>query len=105
MGPLLGSSDTCIDFVNLTLPKFEDRPPEKWNELVKAMSEDPSLKAHALCAKDDGHLLQPEQILVDQLRNKPGGQLVEYTSSLAKMVLCQLPNEAWVCVMFAEVAH
>ena len=88
MGPMLGSSDTCIDYLNLTLPKFEDRPPEKWNELVKAMSEDNTLKAHALSVKDDATLIQPEQILVDQLRNKPGGQLVEFTSSVAKMVLC-----------------
>jgi hypothetical protein len=38
--PFFGNNDTCLDFLNITLfPKFEDRPVEKWNEIVKAMGD------------------------------------------------------------------
>lgn len=39
--PFFGSSDNCIDYVNVeAFPKFEDRPADKWSEILKAIYED-----------------------------------------------------------------
>merc|ERR1711957_1052166 len=36
--PFFGNTDTCIDFVNVEpFPKFEDRPADKWNELIRGV--------------------------------------------------------------------
>lgn len=38
--PFFGHNDSCIDFLNVpSFPKFEDRPVEKWNEIIKAMGD------------------------------------------------------------------
>ena len=75
LGPFFGTSDTCIDYVNVeTFPKFEDRPADKWNEIVKAIFEDTNgtcLKA--LGQKDEASMINPEAVLVEQLKSKPGG--------------------------------
>jgi len=103
LAPFFGSTDNCIDYVNVeSYPKFEDRTPDKWHELLKAMTEDSTFALKALSQKDDATILAHEQVLIDQLRSKPGGQLVECTCGAAKMVLCELQSEAWVMVAFAE---
>lgn len=49
LGPFFGQSDTCIDFINVeTYPKFEDRTPDKWNEILKGIPEDPEFAMKAL---------------------------------------------------------
>jgi len=49
LSPFFGHSDTCIDFVNLdTFPKFEDRVPDKWNELFKSMPDESDFVIRAL---------------------------------------------------------
>lgn len=63
LAPFFGSTETCVDFVNLeTFPKFEDKPADKWNDLFKGMcAEDaPTHKFRALSQKDDGTLLTQE---------------------------------------------
>lgn len=40
LGPFFGSTEQCIDFINVpAYPKFEDKAPEKWNELVTAIKD------------------------------------------------------------------
>ena len=95
MSPFFGNTDNCIDYVNVeAYPKYEDRAPDKWSELLKGMVDDAaSFSLKALSQKDDATILTPEQVLIDQLRAKPGGQLVECSSSTVKMVLCELQTE------------
>ena len=103
MLPFFGSTDTCIDFINVAAyPKYEDKSPEKWSEILKGTFEDESFTIHALSQKDDASCLTAEQILVDQLRARPGGQLVECCSATVKLVLCELQSEQWVLVHFSE---
>ena len=74
LSPFFGSNVTCIDYVNLdAFPKFEDRPADKWNDLLKGVLEDPSHSFKALSVKQDAEMVDPEKILVDQLKSKPGG--------------------------------
>ena len=63
----------------------------------------------ALRNKADAKYISADSILAEQLRDKPGGQIVEiegnYThpkegvKNLA-VTLCQLPNENWALVHF-----
>ena len=92
--PFFGNNDTCIDYINVPqYPKYEDKSPEKWSEQLKTIFEDPAFAVNALSLKDDSTCLTAEQILVDQLRSKPGGQLVECSTSIVKLVLCELQTE------------
>jgi hypothetical protein len=87
--PFFGSQDTCVDFVNLeAYPKYEDRTPDKWNEALKSVCEDPEVQFKALSQKDEGSLVLPDQILVEMLKPKPGGQMVEIRGNNNNLVLC-----------------
>ena len=89
LGPYFGNYDTCIDFVNIeNFPKYEDKPADKWSEVLKAMQDDQSLQIRALSQKDDATLISPDQILVEQLKQKSGGQLVELEAESGKLILC-----------------
>lgn len=89
MTPFFGNTETCIDYVNVeNFPKFEDKPADKWNELIAGANESAEKVVKALSQKEDGVLIQPENILVDQLKSKAGGQLVEVTAGSTSMVLC-----------------
>jgi len=102
--PFFGNTETCVDFLNLEVfPKFEERPPDKWNEVIKAVHE-AEKEVSALSQKDYSTLIPQENILVEQLRSKIGGQLVEVKANLGEkevlLGLCELPSEQWVLVFF-----
>ena len=89
MTPFFGNTDTCIDYVNVeNFPKFEDKAADKWNELISGANDSAEKVVKALSQKEDGVLIQPENILADQLKSKAGGQLVEITAGSTSMVLC-----------------
>ena len=61
-----GTHDTCMDFINTDpYPKFEDRPADKWNELIKGVNDDPDRVVKALSQKDESTLIPHENILID----------------------------------------
>lgn len=98
LAPYFASADTCNDYVDLeVLPKFEDRAADKWNDLLKGVLEDPNHSFKALSVKQDTELLDPEKILLDQLKSKPGGQIVEVKGTVAdktvSLALLELPTE------------
>jgi hypothetical protein len=100
-----GTNEVCNDFVNLDVfPKYEDRAPDKWNEALKNVNEDPNIIVKALGQKDESKIINPELVLVEMLRPKPGGQLVEIKGANFNLVLCQLHNENWVLVHFIAEA-
>lgn len=42
--PFFGTQDTCNDYVNVDLfSKYEDKAPDKWNEALKNVAEDPEI--------------------------------------------------------------
>ena len=63
----------------------------------------------ALASKEESTFVASENILVEQLREKPGGQLVEATHTVGDKVysalICELPSEVWVLVAYAEKAQ
>ena len=67
LSPFFGSADNCIDYINAeNFPKFEDKPADKWNEIVKGMCDEvPTHKFKALSTKEDSTMLAPEAMLVE----------------------------------------
>lgn len=67
LGPFFGSTENCVDYINVdAYPKFEDKPADKWNDIIKGMcDEEPTHTFKALSMKDDSTMLGPDQILVD----------------------------------------
>ncbi len=100
------SPDSCIDFVQEPYSKFEERSPEKWNELLRASFNDGKMNLRVLKIRGDSTVLKQEAILVDQLRVKKGGQLVEFKCSLNDKqyegVICELSTDSWALVVLQE---
>ena len=94
------TADQCLDFVAEPYTKYEERLPDKWNEIFKAIVDHGSL--HVLTVKEEAKVLPQNQILVEQMRSKPGGQLIEIevpvADKLIQMVICELANEQWTII-------
>lgn len=61
MNPMFGNADTCLDYVNVSaFPKFEDKPPEKWNEFITSMPKDEEFHVKALSQKDESTMINPD---------------------------------------------
>jgi len=85
LGVFFASVETCIDYVNEPYTKYEERVPDKWNDIVKAIMETGDLKV--LTSKDEATALQSSAILVEQMRSKVGGQLIEVEVTVADKVI------------------
>lgn len=83
--PFFATAEHCGEYVSEPYPKFEEKLPDKWNEWFKtlytppAAGHDSKCKFKALGSKEESTLLPHTSVLVEQLREKPGGQLVEVT--------------------------
>ena len=73
MTVMFATADRCIDFVAEPYTKFEDKTPEKWAELIKAIYNDGKVHIRALQSKEHANILKQESILVEQIRSKKGG--------------------------------
>ena len=83
MTPFFGSTDDCIDYVNVTdFPKFEDKGPV-WDEKIQEFAD--AMECKALSQKEEGTIITGDQILVDQLRAKLGGQIVNFNCQASCM--------------------
>jgi hypothetical protein len=63
LSPFFATADTTIDFVAEPYTKYEERLPDRWNEIFKTMLESGSMKV--LTQKEDSSILNPEAILVE----------------------------------------
>lgn len=106
LSPFFVTAETCIDYVAEPYTKYEERLPDRWNEIFKTMHENGAMKV--LTQKEDSTILPVESILVEQLRSKPGGQLLEVEATVGdknmQLVLIETPSEQWQIVMCSEKA-
>jgi len=63
LSPFFVTADTCIDFVAEPYTKYEEKTPDRWNEIFKTMHESGTMKV--LTQKEDSTILSPEAILVE----------------------------------------
>jgi len=75
--PMFANDETCGEFVGGPYSKFDERAPDKWNELVKAVYNEGKVNIHVLKTKESATVLKTELIFTEQLRQKKGGQIVE----------------------------
>ena len=79
------TAETCIDFVTEPYTKYEERPPDKWNDIFKAVTECGEMRV--LTSVGESLVLPKESILVEQIRSKVGGQLIEIEATVADKVI------------------
>lgn len=98
--------ETITDFLlTETLPKFadigaDDKNTVLWNGHFQRLLKDPNMTKKALFDKMDSSMIPCEQIMIDQLKSKPGGQIVEFTGDGVSLALLELPSEQQVLVYF-----
>ena len=104
--PYFANAEHCGEFLSDPYPKYEEKQPDKWNEWIKIAYGEGKCRIKALMSKDEATLIPTTNVLVDQLREKPGGQLVEVQHQVGdkmySLVLCELPSEAWVMTYYSE---
>lgn len=109
LSPFFATPDTCIDYVSEPYARYEERPPEKWNELLKAIYNEGNVKISVLRSKEKATVLRPETILIEQMRTKKGGQIVEIEAIVADkpifLAICELPAEQWVLLYCGDRAN
>ena len=99
--------EIVVDFVQeVNTTKYEERLPDKWNDIFKAIQDGGELRV--LASKEESTVLAPSLILVEQMRSKPGGQLVEIDVTVAdkviQLVLCELQTEQWTILKVEDKA-
>jgi hypothetical protein len=72
LAPFFATSDQCVELVAEPYPKYEERAPDKWNELFKSVYQDGNCSMKVLKTKEDATILRPEQVLANQLNCKRG---------------------------------
>jgi hypothetical protein len=63
LSPFFATADSCIDYVAEPYTKYEDRQPDKWNEMFKALEAGGEM--HVICSREESHVLKNETILVE----------------------------------------
>lgn len=105
LGPFFATADLVGEHVSEPYCKYEERAPDKWNELIKQVWAEGNCTIKALQKKEHAQFIKPEAVLAQQLGPKRNGQIVECESVVndktVAVVLC-LVNEQWV--LLAAVA-
>jgi hypothetical protein len=65
LSPFFATAETCIDFVAEPYSKYEERAPDKWNELIKAVYQDGNVNIRVLKTKEDATVLKQDSILIE----------------------------------------
>ena len=106
LGGFFATADNCLDYVQEPYTKYEERLPDKWNEIFKAIQENGEIRVLATVLEST--VLDPSMILVEQIRSKVGGQIIEIDCTVAEkviqVVLCELPSEQWTIVKVEDKA-
>jgi len=71
--PFFATMDHCSEFVSEPYPKYEERVPDKWNEWIKNIFGEGKCRIKALGSKEEASLIPSDNVIVEQLREKPGG--------------------------------
>lgn len=73
LSPFFATADHVNEFVIEPYPKYEEKQPDKWNDWFKNLNGDGKCRIKALSSKEKSTILPPDNILVEQLREKAGG--------------------------------
>lgn len=71
--------------------RFDQFTPERWNELISEAYKEGKVQLRVLEMKETSTVLKQKAILVEQLRAKKGGQIVEFDlcgEKMLKFVIC-----------------
>jgi len=65
LAPFFATTDMCADFVSEPYAKFEDRVPDKWNELLKNAFDEKNVLLQVLSSKEESTVVKPDGILCE----------------------------------------
>lgn len=82
MAPFFIKPEELATFVAEPYPKYEEKPADQWNDAFHKLVESDNSECHALARNSDASVIDPERLLVDQLGETTGGQVVEFTSEV-----------------------
>jgi hypothetical protein len=60
LAPFFATPETCIDYVAEPYARYDERPPDKWNELLKAVYNEGEVKVKPLKTREDSTIIKSE---------------------------------------------
>lgn len=73
LGPYFATAEHCSELVAEPYAKYEERAPDKWNDLIKSVYQDGACTLRVLKTKDEATAIKPDSILTQQLGSRKGG--------------------------------
>jgi len=62
LAPFFATADSCGEFISEPYVKYEERTPDKWNELIKSVYQEGNVALRVLKKKEDATALKQESI-------------------------------------------
>ena len=82
LSPFFTQPEELSSYVAEPYTKYEDKPADQWNDIFHKIVDGDDSECHALARNSDATVIDPERLLVDQLGETPGGQIVELSKAV-----------------------
>lgn len=79
LSPFFVKPEELQNYVKEPYPKYEEKPADQWNDVFHKLIDEGDHYCNALTKPSDATIIDEERILVDQLGESPGGQVVEFS--------------------------
>ena len=79
ISPFFSKPDELATFVQEPYAKYDDKPADQWNDSFHKLIDDGGYYCSALSNASEAAIIEVERILVDQLGDNIGGQIVEFS--------------------------
>ena len=106
LSPFFGNAESIGEFFSEPYIKPEERPYDKWNNIITMLKDAPELHFNVLKAAANATMIDPERVKGKQLL-KEGGQIVEVEMKVEeeqfiKIVMCQTKEKKWAICFYQD---
>jgi hypothetical protein len=79
LAPFFNKPEELASLIQDPYPEFNDKPADQWNEAFHKLVDEGDYHCKAIPNATDAAIIEHERILIDQLSESPGGQIVEFS--------------------------
>lgn len=106
LAPWFARPEELSSYYKDPYPKYEDRTPDAWNDVFHKIIDGDEYNCSASSGPGDVKFIDPQRILIEQLTDAHGGQIVEFWNKVETKTywvgLCELSNENWTIIHYQE---
>lgn len=80
LAPFFQKPEDLASLVSGPYPEYGDKTPDQWNDTFHKLVDEGGYYCNAIPNASDAAIINPDRILVDQLSESAGGQIVEFSN-------------------------